>query len=418
MADVHYSGIRIAYVLKRYPRYSETFIVNEILAHEAVGLDLRIFSLRPPTDTHFQDILARVRAPLTYLPYASIKTLDFWKAIETTGRILPGLWPTLETAQDECYRDVYQALMLAQAVNEQGIQHLHAHFATSATTVARLAARFAGISYTFTAHAKDIFHQDVNTDDLRCKLTEAASVVTVSDYNQNYLLNKYGTAAATTVTRIYNGLDLTRFPYTSPLKRDQQILAVGRLVEKKGFIDLVEACAILNNQGQGIHCQIIGSGPLQDELETRIRQLGVEDKVELLGPRPQQDIIQHVRDATVLAAPCVVGSDGNQDGLPTVLLEAMALGTPCISTDVTGIPEVIQNNETGLMVPQQHPQALADAIKKLLQDATLRVQLSKAARHLIETEFDIHRNTKQMRKCFVAALHDNQPSHAAIREAS
>ena len=355
---------RIGYVVKRYPRYSETFIVNEILAHEAAGLDIEIFSLQPTVDTHFQSSLSRVRAPVNYLPSHGVKRVDFWSALDSTGGELPEMWRQLETARGEAAVDVYQAVLLARAVRERGIKHLHAHFATVAAGVARMAARLAGISYTFTAHAKDIFHASVNPRDLARKLNEAAGVVTVSDFNLQFLRENYCGAAG--VTRIYNGLDLTEFRYEAPENRPARVVSVGRLVEKKGFSDLIDACAILAGRGQRFECLIVGAGELEAELGAQIKRLGVGESVQLAGPRPQSEIIDLVQSAAAFAAPCVVGSDGNRDGLPTVLLEAMALGTPCVSTDVTGIPEVLRDGETGLMVAQHAPHELADALEKLL----------------------------------------------------
>jgi glycosyltransferase involved in cell wall biosynthesis len=179
-------------------------------------------------------------------------------------------------------------------------------------------------------------------------------------------------------------------------------------VEKKGFADLIDACAILANKGCDFHCEIIGTGELEDDLYAQIERLGLNDRVEMIGPRPQGEVIAHLQTAAVFAAPCVVGEDGNRDGLPTVLLEAMALGTPCIATDVTGIPEVLRDGETGLMVPQHDPARLADAIERLLNDRALGQRLATEARDLIEQSFDIHRNTAKLRALF------GVPEHARI----
>lgn len=395
--------MRIGYVLKRYPRYSETFVVSEILAHEAAGLEIEIFSLRPPEDTHFQDVIARVRAPVHYLSAEGLKALDFWTALEQAGTVLPGLWTALPAAWGQDVREVYQAAVLAHQVQLKGIQHLHAHFATSATSVARLASLFAGVPYTFTAHAKDIFHESIQPDDLRRKLSDAAAVVTVSDYNVAYLRQTYGRAAER-VQRIYNGLEIERFPYQAPHRRQPLVMSVGRLVEKKGFADLIEACAILARRGHHFTCQIIGTGELEADLRAQIARRGLEATVALTGPLPQNKVIQHVRNAAVFAAPCVIGADGNRDGLPTVLLEAMALGTPCISTDVAGIPEVLLDGETGLRVPQRDPTALAAAVERLLTDSALRVQLANRARCQIEAQFDICSNAASVRGLFQAAV--------------
>ena len=390
---------RVGYVLKTYPRFSETFVVNEILAHEAAGLSVEIFSLRPTTDTHFQNTISRVRAPVTHVAPEARKASDFWSALTAAGQSLPGFWTALEAARGEESRDVYQAIALAHAARSQGITHLHAHFASVATTVTRLAARFAGLPYTFTAHAKDIFHESVQPADLAQKLEDAKAVVTVSDYNVHHLDRTFGSAAAR-VRRVYNGLDLEHFPYAESSSWEPRIMAVGRLVEKKGFSDLVSACAELRERVRDFRCEIIGAGPLEAELRAQIGQLDLANQVELLGPRPQSEVIERLRGAAAFVAPCVDGSDGNRDGLPTVLLEAMALGIPCISTDVTGIPEIVRHDDTGLLVPQRDVVALTAAIEELLTDPSKGVYLARRARRLIESEFDIHQNASRIRDLF------------------
>jgi colanic acid/amylovoran biosynthesis glycosyltransferase len=405
--------LHVGYVVKRYPRYSETFVVREILAHEAAGLPITIFSLRPPNDTHFQELIARVRAPVHYLPSERLRAGDFWHVFEEASAEVPELWQALEAAQGEDVRDIYQAVVLAREVRLRAIHQLHAHFASGPTTVARLAARFAGIPYSFTAHAKDIFHASVRPEDLRRKLTEAAAVITVSEYNLAYLRRTYGGAAAR-VQRIYNGLDLEQFRYEAPWERPAQIVAVGRLVEKKGFADLIEACALLAGRGRDFRCQIVGTGSLESHLRARIGQLGLQAKVELAGPRSESEVMKLIQRAAVLTLPCVIGMDGDRDGLPTVLLEAMALGTPCVSTDVTGIPEVVRDGETGLMVPQHEPAALAEAIEGLLGNSRLRVQLAGQARRLIEAEFDLRRNVARLRAAFYAANRDSLQAVGAV----
>ena len=402
---------RVGYVLKRYPRYSETFIVNEILAHERAGVDVEIFALGRPSEPVLGPT-ARVRAPVTYLlpPDTDSKSGDertltaheFWLALREAARLRPEVWQILPQARLERSRHVYQALLLAVEAAARGVSHLHAHFATSATTVARLAAAFADLPFTFTCHAKDIFHESVRVEDLEAKFSAAAAAVTVSDFNVEYLRATVGPAAGR-LRRVYNGLDLADFPYRAPDERRPLVLAVGRLVEKKGLTDLVEACAILDRRGVRFECRIIGSGELEEDLRSRIERLGLGDRVALTGAQPRSEVVRSIREAAVLAAPCVVGDDGNRDGLPTVLLEAMALGTPCVSTDVTGIPEVLRDGDTGLMVPPRDPEALAGAIERLLQDPGLRVTLAGRARRRIESDFDVHRNTAELRELFLAA---------------
>ena len=391
---------RVGYVLKRYPRYSETFIVNEILAHEGAGLEIEIFALRPPTDTHFQDRISRVRAPVHYLPASVSKTASFWSAVRKASDELPEFWPRFAEALHEDPIEAYQAVCLAREIRQRQITHLHAHFATSSTTVARLAALFAGVSYSFTAHAKDIFHEEVQYEELSQKLRDATSVVTVSDYNVDFLQREYGDAA-TTVRRIFNGLNLDDFPFRTPRNRPNRVVSVGRLVAKKGFSVLIEACALLVARGCDFSCQIVGEGELEEPLKNQIRELGLDMHIDMLGPRPQRDVIELLADAAVFAAPCIVGEDGNRDGLPTVLLESMAVGTPCISTDVTGIPEVIRDGETGLLARQGDAASLADGIERLLFNPDLRDELACRARLLIQEQFDIHSNAAKIRELFI-----------------
>ena len=398
---------RVGYIVKRYPCYSQTFIVNEILAHEAAGLDIEIFSLKPTIDSHFQNIISQVRAPVHFLrDYKGLEGVKLWTAIEKASEIIPQIWSRLAYSKGEDVHYVFQALQIACIAHVRGITHLHAHFATSPTKVARLASHFAGIPYTFTTHAKDIFHRNIKYDNLERKLQDATAAIAISDYNRNYLRQTYNGVAGK-VRRIYNGLDLQRFPFKSPEKRPSQIISVGRLVEKKGFPTLIEACALLAKRGCQFTCQITGKGELEAELRSRIEQLHLTNFVKLVGPQPQNKIIELVQEGAVFVAPCMIGSDGNRDGLPTVLLEAMALGTPCISTNVTGIPEVIRHRETGLLVPQLDPIALATAIEALLNNPDLRVQLAIKARKLIVEKFDIHRNSADIRQVFHTATTKN-----------
>jgi glycosyltransferase involved in cell wall biosynthesis len=273
----------------------------------------------------------------------------------------------------------------------------------------------AGITYSFTAHAKDIYEQSVKTDALRLKVKNAAAVVTVSDYNREHLVRTLGPEAEG-VRRIYNGLDLGEFPAPAaePARSGEpEVIGVGRLVEKKGFDDLLRACAVLKREGTPIRCAIVGTGPEEPALRSMVESLGLSDRVRLVGARPRAEVIEMMRGAWALAAPCVVGADGNRDGLPTVLLEAMALGTPCISTPVTGIPEVVGDGRTGLLVAERNPEALAGAIRRLVTDRSLVASLCREARRLVEREFDIHHNAAAMREMFSLCMHGRVPMRGA-----
>jgi glycosyltransferase involved in cell wall biosynthesis len=402
----------VGYVLKRYPRFSETFVVNEILAHEAAGQAIEIFALRPVAESHFQDTIGRVRAPVTRVPDLFKDADAFWKLLHRAREGLPGAWSVLGALDDEAGRDVGQAIHVALACRERGIRHLHAHFGTAATTVARLAAAMAGTPYSFTAHAKDIYCESQESRDLDRKLRDAARVVTVSEFNLAHLRNRFGPSARRLV-RIYNGVDLDRYGWEPPRPQAHGILAVGRLVEKKGFHILVEAMRLLRAEGRDVTCRIVGGGEEEPNLRAQIGASGLSGSIELLGPRAQGWVMRLMREAAVLACPSVVGRDGNRDGLPTVLIEAMATGTPCVASAVTGIPELVQDGRTGLCVPEGDPEALAAALARLLDDPALRAAFSRAGRALVEEAFDLAANAGRLRALFAAVVAESDARRGA-----
>lgn len=395
--------MRVAYIVKRYPRYSETFIVNEILAHEQAGAHVFIFALLPPQDTHFQDIISKVRAPIKYLSPKAERASAFWEVQKKVAQLFPEYWQVLGQFPHASAREILQSLELSLYVVKKKIDHLHAHFATTSTTVAQITSAITGITFTFTAHAKDIFHEDNDFVALKGKFYDAACAITVSDFNTRYLKDDLGISPSEFV-RIYNGLDLNQFHYHEPVERAPLICAVGRLVEKKGFSYLLEACRILKTQQVDFRCELIGQGEEEEVLQALVSELDIADVVTMRGSLPQNEVKEYLKQSAVFAAPCVVGEDGNRDGLPTVLLESMALGTPCVSTDVTGIPEVIIDEQTGLMVEQNNSVSLANALKRLLTNGGLRVTLASNARRLIEEHFDIVANTREIRGCFSKAV--------------
>lgn len=392
---------RIGYVLKMYPRFSETFILNEVLALEDHGADLEIFSLRAPVDGRFHENLARVGAPVSYLPIAG-RTSQLWATLREASSVLPdGIAPHLPDLLAADPTDAAQALELAMRVVARDIGHLHAHFGSVATTVARLAARLTGISYTFTAHAKDIFHEEVDHAEMRVKAAEAAAVVTVSDFNERWLHAAYGDDI--NVVRIYNGLDLDVYTPAPDVRRLPVVVGVGRLVEKKGFRHLVDAVARLRHDGVEIGLELVGTGPEEAALRDQVTRLGLDSAVTFHGPLPQAATRDVVRRAAALAAPCVVGADGNRDGLPTVLLEGLALGTPVVATAVTGIPEAVVDGHTGLLVPEKDPDALAGALRRLLDDPQQATALAANGRRHVEAAFDVRSSTRRLLELYRTA---------------
>jgi len=384
-----------------FPRFSETFILSEILELERQGMDIRIFSLKAPNDALSHADVARVKAPVTYVPPVSAgRILDYltphWQVFTwDRRRYLRTLWRTVKRRRWGAVKRFIQAVYIAPRLRDAGITHVHAHFASSATAVAHHLHALAGIGYSFTAHAKDIYLDTVAQDVLRRKMDRATFIVTVSDYNLAYLAT---IAPRAEIIRIYNGLDLRQFspngthPGPVPL-----VLGVGRLVEKKGFDVLIRACGVLRDQGVAFRSSIVGMGDQEHALRRLIAELDLGDWVELPGAMPRDALLSLYPRASVVVAPCVIGADGNRDGLPTVLVEAMALGVPVISTAVTGIPELVRDGSTGQIVPQDDPVALATAIRGTLDQRGRALDMAREGRRLVEAGFDLRRNAAKLR---------------------
>lgn len=382
---------RIGYVLKVYPRFSETFVVTEILAREAHGDALAIYALRPTTDARFHPEIARVRAQVTWIPRPT-KSSELWQVLAAALRnpgIRDRLGPIADVVETMPADEVAQGAALAHAVLDDGIDHLHAHFASLAGRVAWLASQLTGVPYTVTTHAKDIYHESVDASWLRRICGDADRVIAISRFNERHLHDILaGTNAR--VTMQHNALELARFPFREPcpLQQPLRVAAVGRLVPKKGFADLIAAAARLNEQGRDVRVDIAGAGELDAALRAQAEDAGLTGKVRLLGPCTQEEVRDLVQKAHVFVAPSVPAADGNIDGLPTVVLEAMATGTPVVATSVSGLPEVIDDGVTGVLLPPGDVSALVDALTRFADGRVDAPALARAARQLVEERFD------------------------------
>lgn len=392
---------RTAYVVKVYPRFSETFIVTEILAREAAGEALSIYALRPTSDSRFHPQLAQVQAPVTHLPRPHKLSAE-WEILARAQAQLPHFGERLGALMPLLVRldpsDVGQAVDLAMRLRRDGIERVHVHFANMASWCTAIAAALIDIPFSVTTHAKDLFHDDVDRVVLREVLHRAQTVVTISDFNRRFLLTEIDPALEPKVVLVRNGLELTRFRYRDPATPgpELRVLAVGRLVEKKGFSYLLDAVAGLRAEGLRTQVRIVGEGELGADLAAQVAASGLSDAVSLLGSRSQAELVAELDWADVMVAPCVVGEDGNADGLPTVLLEAMASGVPCVATDVTGIPEAIhpqtgQDAATGILLPRERSglaDRVAGALRQVADPAWPRVDIARAARSAVERDFD------------------------------
>ena len=346
----------VGYVLKRFPRLSQTFVLSELLELERRGVELVVLAGRDGGEELVHPAVAELRAPVHYVG------------------------PDLGTA----------AVTIAAAAREHGLTHLHAHFAGWAAKVADAAATTSGVTFSLTAHATDIYRADVDLVALAGLLTRAVAVVTVTDGNAELLTR---TAPAARVVRVYNGVDVAAVPPGPPAAdRDGTVLAVGRLVPKKGFDDLVRACAALRRTGTEVRVTLLGDGPERATLTGLAAELGVADLVHLAGAADAARVAAAMRRAAVLAVPCVITPDGDRDALPTVVIEAMAHGLPVVATDVNGLPEMVEDGVSGCVVPQRDPDAFAAATAALLADPARRDAYAVAARARADRLFDLRRN--------------------------
>jgi glycosyltransferase involved in cell wall biosynthesis len=256
--------------------------------------------------------------------------------------------------------------------------------------------RFFGIPFTFTAHANDIFAPKTFAVGLADLLDASTGVVTVSDYGVEFLKQRFP-AAASKIHRVYNGIELSRFSVAAMEGSPPKIISVGRLISKKGFADLISACGLLKTRGCSFHCAIIGEGPLEDALRSQVERDQLQANVTLSGPLSEPEIAARLTSATVFALPCVVEPDGGMDNLPTVIMEAMASALPVVSTAVAGVPEMVENGASGLLVEQHDPPALAAAIEQLITDRDLAQQFGARGRKIAEERFAIESTVGSLR---------------------
>lgn len=430
---------RVAYVMNGFPRLSETFIAHEIHQLERLGLALRLFVVKREDEPAVHPVVAAIQAPLVHLPpvgslsgtpllawlrrnagaYAAahgrLLRAHPWRWLSTAALALGHALAhrTRDAAGRQRLRKVYvkeflQAGHVADAVRRAGdVDHLHGHFCHGVATITWFAARLAGLPFSFTAHAKDLYQAELNPGRLlERKLAAARFVVTCTCANAQVLRARHPRPGE--VHTVYHGLDTDWFsprpragaPVAAPL-----LLAVGRHVEKKGFDTLLDACAQLQARGLDFRCWIVGeNGSATAALQAQIRQQGLGERVQLHGPLPQDRLRELYRQAHAFALPCQVMADGDRDGFPNVLAEAMAMGVPVVSTRISGIPEMIDDGLHGLLVEPRDAAALAAALEQLLVDPGLHLRLAVAARARICERFDSRRTTEALHTLFSSQL--------------
>jgi len=401
---------RIGVVLKGYPRLSESFILREILMLERLGLDLHIFALRDPRESTVHERVAQVRARVTYLPdrllgaLGAVAGANAARLARAPHRYLTGLAEALARSARErdaapLKRFLQAAVLVERGLPGTGVTHLYAHFCNDPTTVAYFASRLSGIPFSFSAHAKDIYTQ--HPAQLASKVARASFVTTCTAANAAHL--RRHARGSTPVLCCLHGVETDRYhPAGAARSGVPHLLSVGRLVPKKGFPVLLDALATLRDRGAGFRCTIVGVGPLESSLREQVHRLRLDDRVELKGAIAEDALAALYREVDMFALACEVEADGDRDGIPNVVVEAMASGLPVVSTTVSGLPECVDHGVTGLLVPERQPRALADAIGLLLSRPEMARALGRAGRAKVEREFAAHRNVLPI----AAALHE------------
>lgn len=399
---------KVGYLLKKFPRLSETFVLNEILHQEALGTPLHVFSRRTPDAEPRHPELARLRAPVEVLD--TERGLDPWLdlfgprpenhlLLERFGALVRELSAHEHARLPSLFAEALQLLRRTRAL---GIDHLHAHFATDSALVAMLCRDLGGPTYSVTAHAKDIYRSAVKPALLARLFERSAFTVTVCEANVTHLREMLPSAAMQRVRRLYNGIDLESFrPRPQPRDTDH-ILCVARIVEKKGFDVLARAIALLAQRGVACRATFVGDGEDRARTEALVEALSLRDRVQFTGALPQDGVRELMARATVQCLPCRIGEDGNRDALPTTLIEGLAMGLPNVSTPVTGIPEILGDG-AGVLVPENDPIATADALQRLLGDPAERARISAAGRERVARLFDARSSAHTLRGWFEGA---------------
>lgn len=398
----------VAFVLKGYPRLSETFIAQEIQTLESIGLDIRLFSLRHPTDHAIHPVHREVKAPVDYLPeylyQEPARVLRAWLAVRHLSGYSAARAAWLrDLARDRSANRVRrfgQALVLAHELPTD-IEWLHAHFLHTPASVTRYAAMIRGLPWSVSAHAKDIW--TTPEWEKREKLADCRWLVTCTRFNAEHLAAL--SPEPDRVELVYHGLDLKRFPPPVVFQRSirdgrdegdpVRLLSVGRAVEKKGYDVLIGALARLPEELYW-HLDHIGGGPMLPELKAKATGVSLQSRITWMGPQPQEKVLETYGAAEVFVLASRIASDGDRDGLPNVLMEAQSQGLACLSTWVSAIPELIIDGETGLLIPPDDSGALAAALERLIRSPVLRSRLGSAGMRRVHSNFSHERNTDRL----------------------
>ena len=386
----------IAYLFERFPSFGQTFCYREVAELERQGTKVHVYSIRRPVDEPKQDWDQELVGRVHYLPEESALVREVDRALRE-GKASPTAREAIEKwGRQPDFLRLYQAVYVGMRLRQDGLKRLHAHFAGMAARTAFWLDQFFGIPYSFTAHANDIFAPRDFAISLAKLVEGAAAVVTVSNYSAGLLKERFSESAGK-IHRIYNGIDPSRFHPADFGSGVPAIVSIGRLIEKKGFADLIEACRLLKPRGRPFACEIIGEGPLEAALRAQIAEAGLESCVKLAGPLTQSEIVSRLAFATIFVLPCTREADGGMDNLPTVIMEAMAARLPVISTPLGGIPEMIEHEINGELVPEHDPAAICAAMERHIADPARARKFGDRGQEMVREKFSIEANVRKLR---------------------
>lgn len=394
--------MKLAYIIGTYPSLTTTFIDREIKILRTWGVQIKVVSIRRPLNKLSPEQVELQRDVMYLLPvpilsfiwghlyfaliHPDIYFRTFFYLLTRPHPNLKSRWMTL--------LHFGEGVWAAQVLRIQSCEHIHAHFMDRATTIALVASRLLSTTYSFTAHARDIYVDPVLEVE---KLSEAKFVTTCTAYNKDYLSRRLQNGLGEKVKCIYHGLDVVNYQPVTPTPTLKPLLvSVGQLKEKKGFTYLLQACRLLKYWDYEFQCELIGNGPLYKSLAAEIHQLCLEDVVTLCGERTHHEVIQKYRESAIFVLPSVLASDGDRDGIPNVILEAMAMNLPIVSTKTSGIPEVLKDGVNGLLIPPADPYALAKALAFLIDNPSLRLKFGKRGRQTVIEKFSLERNVCEL----------------------
>lgn len=410
------TSLKVAYLLDTFPTLSETFIFNEIIELKSQGLDIAVFSLNKPNDDFMHKEAEDLVRETCYLSIFSNLSKakkaynylcsHFYFLIKSPFRYLKAFWFAYKI-YGNFFGPFKGAAFFALMFKKLGVKHVHAHFAAAASELALLISIISGIPYSFTPHAYDIFMKPKLISE---KINFADFVISKTEYNKKFLKEKYPGINEDKIRVIHYGIDLGKFTpseYDSSSKLPFTILSVARLVEKKGQKYLLEACNILAKRGiTNFGCKIIGDGPLKGDLEELALSFGLSENVQFMGACPTDKVILILKESALFVLPCIIAKDGDMDGMPNALIEAMALAKPVISTYISGIPELIKDG-AGILVPPEDPEALALALEEIyLMIPEARTAMGQKGREIVEREFDMTKEVKKIKDLFINSLQE------------